>query len=178
MNLYEKIITICSEVEQVRKTKPTSGLKYAYHSHTAVLDAVRDLLIKNGIVTLVSMEGGSCVVTLTDGETSLVSTLDVPRPNDMPQSTGAIISYAVKIVYQKTFMIQDDSPDVENMKPRALPVANSIDSILTQIAQAPDKESLDTLARNLDESSYSKEQWRQLANMYKERLNAVANSNG
>jgi hypothetical protein len=181
MNLHQKIIAIAKEAAAVGKDGFNQHHKYKYHSHGAVTAAVRDLLIQHGVVTEVSMRDGACVVTLVNAEEPakerVECALDVPRPNDQPQSAGVIISYAVKVCYQKLFLLEDDSQDAEAVKPKPKPAEN-FDATLTAIATAKNKDVLDSLARSLDQGAYSKEQWNQLANMYKEKLNAVANSHG
>jgi len=179
MNLHQKILSIAAKAESIRKDGYNQHHKYKFHSHGAVTAAVRDLLLEHLVATEVTMRDGACVVTLVNAEAieeRVESAFDVPRPNDQPQSTGAIVSYAVKLCYQKTFLLEDEAQDVEAMKPKALPAGN-VDATLTSIAMAKTKDELDLIARNLDQGAFSKDQWNQLANMYKERLNAIVDSN-
>ena len=180
MNLHEKILSIAGKVEAVRKTGYNQHHKYKFHSHNAVTAAVRDLLLEHKLVTEVTMRDGACVVTLVDveGDGRLEGAFDIPRPNDQPQSTGAIVSYAIKLMYMKTFMMEDESPDAENIKPKVTTDQGTFDRKLTELATTKTKDALDTFARGLDQSDYSKDQWKQLSDMYKERLNAIANSDG
>jgi hypothetical protein len=186
MNLFEKIVAISAAVEKLRKDGNNSHHKYKFFSHSIVTESVRDLLIEHKIVTHVTMHDGSCRVELIDADDPaglrLSGVFDVPRPNDQPQSTGAIISYAVKFFYMKTFMLQDvETPDIESMQPRAKQTeapAVDFDKMLQLLKDASSKEELGKVVEGLDQNKYSKTQWNQLSAQYKETLNAVANANG
>lgn len=180
MNLHEKIIAIAAEAEQVRKDGYNQHLKYKFHSHGAVTAAVRDLLIKYKVATETTMREGSCVVTLVDaeGEGRVESSFDVPRPSDQPQSTGIIMSYAVKLCYQKVFMLEDETQDAETVKKAPAKDAPNFDADLTALASVKTKQDLDAYAQNVDQFKYSKSQWEQLVAIYKEKLNAIDNSHG
>ena len=178
MNLFEKIVAITASVEKLRKDGQVPN-KYKFFSHANVTESVRDLMVEHKIVTCVGMVAGSCQVVLVDADDpscTISGIFDVPRPNDQPQSTGAIISYAVKIFYQKTFMLQDvDTPDVENMPKRNKPAEKAdFSNVLQLMKDASSIEELGKVAEGLDQNSFSKEQWNELSQTYKTRLKEVA----
>jgi hypothetical protein len=182
LNLYQKIIAIAAAAEKMRKDGTNTHHKYKFFSHGLVTATVRDLMLEHGLVTHVTMRDGSCVVTLINAESphpdEMTGSFDVPRPNDQPQSTGAIMSYAVKLMYQKTFMLEDaDTPDVETMQPKNKPAeTKDFDNVLRLLKDASGKDELSAIARDLDQSKFSKDQWNTLSNTYKERLSAVSES--
>lgn len=179
MSIHKKFLLIAAAAEKLRKDGYNQHHKYKFHSHGAVTAAVRDLLIEHGITTTITMRGGSCVVRLTDVEGEHVeSEIDVPRPNDQPQSTGIIMSYAVKLVYQKTFLLEDETQDAETAKKVETAPSGEFDKLLQLLKDASSREELSKVASGLDQTKFSKDQWNKLSNQYKETLNAVANGNG
>ena len=180
MNLHEKLIAITAAAEAIRKDGDNKHFKYKFHSHHVVTAAVRDLLIEHKVATEVTMREGSCVVTLVNAEDPtqrVESALDIPRPDErQPQSTGVIMSYAVKLCYLKTFLLEDDSQDVETVKPRVT-AGKDPAPLMTRMAQA-DREELDRLAAEVDAGEYTKDDWKKVTTLYKERIHAIDNGDG
>lgn len=182
LNLYQKIVAVAGAAEKLRKDGYNTHHKYKFFSHAAVTAAVRDLMLQHGLVTHVTMRDGSCVVTIIDAESpspdEMSGSFDIPRPNDQPQSTGAIMSYAVKLMYQKTFMLEDEAtPDVEAMQPKNKPAqTKDYDNVLKLMQDASSLAELSAIVTDLDQNGFSKDQWNKLSTTYKDRLKAVSES--
>jgi hypothetical protein len=194
VNLMQKIVVVAQGVEKMRKDGSNTHHKYKFFSHGLVTATVRDLMLEQGLVTHVTMKDGSCVVRIFNADPLLTvegkviqqtngaplhemieSTFDIPRPNDQAQSTGAIVSYAVKTMYQKTFMLEDvETPDPETMAPKNKPAEKqSFEVQLQLVTDASSLEELSAAVKDLDQASFSKDQWNQLSTTYKERLKTM-----
>lgn len=71
MGIYKKILSVMKEIEAVPKDKVNEFHKYSYTSEAAVLKAVRDAMIKNGVIAIPSIE--ETREERIDGKTTIVS---------------------------------------------------------------------------------------------------------
>lgn len=119
MSIYQKIINVQSELKAPKSQYNSFG-KYKYRSCEDILEAVKPLLVKHGLLMTISDEivtSGNryyikATVTITDGE-SVVSNAALAREEeykkgmDSSQVTGACSSYARKYALNGMFCIDD-----------------------------------------------------------------------
>lgn len=126
----EKLIKIQGELKAPKKQFNSFG-KYSYRSAEDILEAVKPLLVKEGLLLTISDEPilvGERVyilatVTVSDGEKEIkvqavARESETKKGMDDSQITGAASSYARKYALNGMFCI-DDSKDVDNYTPES-----------------------------------------------------------
>lgn len=122
--MLDKLIKIQNELKAPKSQYNSFG-KYAYRNQEDILEAVKPLLFKYGVMMTLSDKLLSvndelfieATVTLTDGEkshsVSAFAGLDINKKGmDKAQATGAAGSYARKYALNGCFLI-DDSKDAD-----------------------------------------------------------------
>lgn len=128
MNLYEKILHVQSELKAPKGQTNSFG-KYKYRSAEDIIESVKPLLAKYGLLMviaddMVSMDDGNryyvkASVTVIDvesgekiGSTAYAREEEVKKGMDSSQVTGAASSYARKYAMNGMFAI-DDTKDAD-----------------------------------------------------------------
>ena len=161
--MIAKLARIQAELKAPKNQKNTFG-GYNYRSCEDILEAVKPLLAKEGLVLTITdsieMVGNRYYVkataTLTDGEKEITTSAyareaESRKGNDESQITGAASSYARKYTLNGLFCI-DDTKDADTMDnttpaPKAKPKAKAEakpdkTALLKQIAEGAKKHSI------------------------------------
>ena len=131
MEFYEKLVAIQSDLKAPKGQKNTFG-GYRYRSCEDILEAVKPLLARHGLVLNISDEvieiGGRIYVkakaTITDGQNFQTSTAfareaETKKGMDPAQVTGTSSSYARKYALNGLFCIDDTKdPDTDEYTKR------------------------------------------------------------
>lgn len=117
--LYDKLIAVQGELKAPKEQYNSFG-KYAYRSCESILEAVKPLLVKHGLLLTIAddiiMVGDriyvKAIATLRYGEQTLQSVAfareeDTKKGMDSSQVTGAASSYARKYALNGLFCIDD-----------------------------------------------------------------------
>lgn len=149
--MVEKLIKVQSELKAPKNQRNNFG-KYNYRSCEDILEAVKPLLKKHGLMLTVSDEIKESVVgayvearaTITDGETETFVTaqagIDINRKGmDVAQSYGSSSSYARKYALNGLFLIDDtkDADATNEHKTKELPTISdaNFDKYLEKILE-------------------------------------------
>ena len=131
MNVYEKLLQVQTKLNAPKNRKNTFG-GYKYRSCEDILEAVKPLLAREGLVLNISDEvleiGGRVYVkakaTITDGQNFQTSTAyareaETKKGMDPAQVTGTSSSYARKYALNGLFCIDDTKdPDTDEYTKR------------------------------------------------------------
>lgn len=127
--LIEKLVKIQAELKAPKNQRNTFG-NYNYRNCEDILEAVKPLLLREGLVLIISddihkVEYSAAIprtyvkstVTLTDGENSISNTAfaresETKKGMDDSQITGSTSSYARKYALNGMFLI-DDTKDAD-----------------------------------------------------------------
>lgn len=148
-NLGKKILSVMDEVQSVEKDGFNAFHKYKYTSDAAIVSAIRQSLIKNGLVVLPSQ----IACSQTGDLTSLTVNYHVVDTESGESFDSAVVGYgqdkgdkgvykaatgAEKYFLLKTFLIPtDDDPEKENGKPRPAAQSNETKAIRVSSKTAP-----------------------------------------
>jgi hypothetical protein len=162
-NLTTKLGAVQAELKAPKDQRNTFG-NYNYRSAEGILEAVKPLLAKHGLVLAISDTieaiGGRIYVKATSKITDGADTIEVSayarepenkKGADESQITGACSSYARKYSLNGLFLIDDTrDPDATNdhgkgQQEPEKPKRPTVDQILTSIAHAMDLPALEEL---------------------------------
>lgn len=153
MEFFEKLVAIQTDLKAPKGQKNTFG-GYKYRSCEDILEAVKPLLARNGLVLNISDEvleiGGRVYVkakaTITDGQNFQTSTAyareaETKKGMDPAQVTGTSSSYARKYALNGLFCIDDTKdPDTDEYTKRTQGKKEKETEISFGTASAEDKD--------------------------------------
>ena len=153
MEFFEKLVAIQTDLKAPKGQKNTFG-GYKYRSCEDILEAVKPLLARNGLVLNISDEvleiGGRVYVkakaTITDGQnfqtaTAYAREAETKKGMDPAQVTGTSSSYARKYALNGLFCIDDTKdPDTDEYTKRTSGKKEKESEISFGTANAEDKD--------------------------------------
>lgn len=126
--IYKKVFQIMSDVPEMEKSKWNEYGKFKYIPHDEVTKAVRALLLKHQVLSVVTVTRNSressslttvdITIRLVDIETNQFIEIDGSGTCSMDndKAYGAALSYAIKYAYLKLFHIESGEPDTDDNK--------------------------------------------------------------
>lgn len=131
-NLYAKLLAIQKEVAAIKKDKENPFFKSEYFDINSLLDELKPLLNKNGLVVLQPLHNAGIETIVVDSESgeSLNFYSDITQNTD-PQKMGAAITYFRRYALQSLFLLQstdDDANSAVNVPQASKHVAVSTDT--------------------------------------------------
>lgn len=123
MKIAEKLAAISTEVPYIKK-RPKENLPYPYVAHDDVTERFRKPFQDHGVIALPYVvkerqEGNRCVlevsvrfVDIESGESVTVSSVG-HGTDSQDKGAGKAYTYAIKMIYLKTFMVPTGEKDIE-----------------------------------------------------------------
>lgn len=124
-NIYQRILGVMNDISYVKKGDTKVNNQYTFVGHDAVAAALHPLMVKHGIVCLTSIIGHSQDGNRTEASIK-IELINTDNSEDKVELTGfgygidsqdkgpgKAVSYAVKILLLKTFMLETGERDNE-----------------------------------------------------------------
>lgn len=123
-SFYEKLIEAKKQMGAIKKTANNPFFKSKYADLPAILEVVEPALLNEGIVILQPIKEGKVFTIITDGDTSLESSVEIGGFNK-PQELGSAITYYRRYTLQSLLCIAADDDDGNMAQKGALPKITS-----------------------------------------------------
>lgn len=165
LNIYQRLNKVREAVGYIQRER-RQGMNYAVVTHDAVIDAVRDEMVKHGILVVIPSMEMSQEATRTDLK-CIVRFINCDNPSDQldvvsagygvgndDKGPGKAFTYAYKGAIQKTLMLYagEEDPDTHEgnkLRGEADPVFQSIGAFSEKMGALDTHEELTKLADSM-----------------------------
>ncbi len=136
--MYKKLLAIQQEIGAIKKDATNPFYKSKYFDINSLLEQVKPILNKHGVVLLQGLENGGINTQLIDSETGNKVGFFNPMPlQSDPQKTGSMITYFRRYALQSLLALEaedDDGnyaskPTIKDKAKEAVKVAEQEDDI-------------------------------------------------
>lgn len=117
---YERLIEAKKGMGAVKKTANNPFFKSKYADLATILEVVEPPLLENGLVIIQPIKDGKVFTIITDGDTSIESSIDLGTFNK-PQDMGSAITYYRRYTLQSILGISAEDDDGNKAQNGALP---------------------------------------------------------
>lgn len=110
LSFYERLIKAKSEMGAIKKSSNNPFFKSKYADLTTILEVVEPALLENGLVIIQPISEGKVTTIITDGTTSIESSIEIgtfAKPQDM----GSAITYYRRYTLQSLLAISAEDDD-------------------------------------------------------------------
>lgn len=120
LDFYKKLIKAKKEMGAVKKTTSNPFFKSKYADLPSILEVVEPPLLENGLIILQPIKDGKVFTIITDGSTSIESSIELGMFNK-PQDMGSAITYYRRYTLQSLLGISAEDDDGNIAQKAALP---------------------------------------------------------
>lgn len=120
LDFYKRLIKAKSEMGAVKKTANNPFFKSKYADLATILEVVEPPLLENGLIILQPIKDGKVSTIITDGTTSIESSIELGTFNK-PQDMGSAITYYRRYTLQSLLGISAEDDDGNRAQKAALP---------------------------------------------------------
>ena len=110
LDFYKRLIKAKTEMGAVKKTANNPFFKSKYADLSTILEVVEPPLLENGLIILQPIKDGKVSTIITDGTTSIESSIDLGTFNK-PQDMGSAITYYRRYTLQSLLGISAEDDD-------------------------------------------------------------------
>lgn len=120
LDFYKRLIKAKTEMGAVKKTANNPFFKSKYADLSTILEVVEPPLLENGLTILQPIKDGKVSTIITDGTTSIESSIEIGNFNK-PQDLGSAITYYRRYTLQSLLAISAEDDDGNRAQKAALP---------------------------------------------------------
>lgn len=120
LDFYAKLIKAKKEMGAVKKNASNPFFKSKYADLPSILEVVEPPLLENGLIILQPIKDGKVSTIITDGTTSIESSIELGTFNK-PQDLGSAITYYRRYTLQSLLGISAEDDDGNRAQKAALP---------------------------------------------------------
>lgn len=120
LDFYKRLIKAKTEMGAVKKTANNPFFKSKYADLATILEVVEPPLLENGLIILQPIKDGKVSTIITDGTTSIESSIELGAFNK-PQDMGSAITYYRRYTLQSLLGISAEDDDGNRAQKAALP---------------------------------------------------------
>lgn len=110
LDFYQRLIKAKKEMGAVKKTANNPFFKSKYADLATILEVVEPPLLENGLIILQPIKDGKVSTIITDGTTSIESSIELGAFNK-PQELGSAITYYRRYTLQSLLGISAEDDD-------------------------------------------------------------------
>lgn len=110
LSFYERLIKAKSEMGAIKKSSNNPFFKSKYADLTTILEVAEPALLENGLVIIQPISEGKVTTKITDGTTSIESSIDLGTFSK-PQDLGSAITYYRRYTLQSLLAISAEDDD-------------------------------------------------------------------
>ena len=123
LNFYEKLIKAKGEMGAIKKSATNPFFKSKYADLTTILEVVEPALLANGLLLIQPIKDGKVFSIITNGDTSIESSIDLGAFNKT-QDLGSAITYYRRYTLQSLLGLSAEDDDGNSANKGALPKIN------------------------------------------------------
>lgn len=119
-DFYKRLIKAKSEMGAIKKTSTNPFFKSKYADLQTILEVVEPALLENGLLLIQPIKDGRVVTIITDGITSIESSIEIGSYSK-PQDLGSAITYYRRYTLQALLSLSAEDDDGNQAQKGALP---------------------------------------------------------